>query len=43
MDISVYLDQQTSQFMLKTVQQQVHVVNNVKKKIMSSSDLHMYY
>lgn len=31
MDISVYLDQQTSQFMLKTVQQQVHVVNNVKK------------
>lgn len=43
MDISVYLDQQTSQFM-KTVQQQVHVVNNVKKKkIMSSSDLHMYY
>lgn len=32
MDISVYLDQQTSQFMLKTVQQQVHVVYNVEKK-----------
>lgn len=29
--------------MLKTVQQQVRVVYNDKKKIMSSSDLHMYY